>query len=66
MPAYQTLTNIDRPCPFCGSKAVHIKVRKTAIIECAEPECGAMFIRMTAGAAIEAWNRRAPMRHHLR
>lgn len=50
------MNNILSTCPFCGSKDIMIKERKTVIIEC--NDCGALIIRMTLEDAKCAWNRR--------
>lgn len=44
------------PCPFCGSSDLSLRTRATAILECMM--CGAMFIKRSDAAAIEAWNTR--------
>ena len=46
------------PCPFCGSRMVRVKTRKTTIVECAA--CPGLVIRLNRNDAIAAWNRRTP------
>lgn len=46
------------PCPFCGSRMVRVKTRKTTIVECAA--CPGLVIRQRKEDAIAAWNRRTP------
>jgi len=46
-----------KPCPFCGSKKIHI-YGMLNIVEC--KECRASIsAKFTVGEAVKAWNRRA-------
>jgi Lar family restriction alleviation protein len=48
------------PCPFCGSRQIVVKTRKTTIVECGE--CGVFMIDYQDGVqrdVIAAWNTRA-------